>query len=265
MAFDIVDLRSFYASNLGQSASAILCSAIRARWTSCVGQSVLGIGYASPFLNMLKSEGLRTLSFMPSNMGVVNWPSTGLSASALIDTDALPLPDSSIDRILLVHALENCEHKRDLLDEIWRVLTPGGRLIVITPSRHGWWAHYEHTPFGQGQPFSKGQLRDLMRDALFSPLYWSEALYLPPSTRQIWLRSAKTIEAIGHRLSLPMAGVHLVEATKQLYRPILARKQSRFRLPKLAPALISQRESSSSHSPRPQQHLLKQSALEKIS
>jgi len=254
MAFDIVDLRSFYASSLGQSASNILCECVRARWSSCVGQSVLGIGYASPFLNLLKSEALRTLSFMPSNMGVINWPSIGLSSSVLVDTDALPLPDASIDRILLVHALESCEHKRDLLDEVWRVLTPGGRLIVIAPSRHGWWAHYEHTPFGQGQPFSKSQLRELMREALFSPLHWGEALYLPPASGQIWLKSAKTVETIGQRLSLPMAGVHVVEATKQLYRPILARKPSRFRLPALAPALVSRQESSNLHSRPPQPH-----------
>lgn len=254
MSFDIVDLRSFYASNLGQSASAILCAAIRARWASCVGQSVLGLGYASPFLNMLKGEALRTLSFMPSNMGVVNWPSTGLSATALIDTDALPLPDASIDRILIIHALETCEHKRDLLDEIWRVLTPGGRVILVTPSRHGLWAHYEHTPFGQGQPFSRSQLRDLLKEALFSPLYWGEALYLPPSTGQLWLKSAKTVESIGQRLGLPMAGVHVVEASKQLYRPLLVRKPSRFRLPSLQPSLANQRESSSLHSPLPPQH-----------
>ena len=229
MAFDIVDLRSFYASSLGQSASSILCECVRARWSSCVGQSVLGIGYASPFLNLLKSEALRTLSFMPSNMGVVNWPSTGLSSSVLVDTDALPLPDASIDRIFLVHALESCEHKRDLLDEVWRVLTPGGRLIVIAPSRHGWWAHYEHTPFGQGQPFSKSQLRELMREALFSPLHWGEALFIPPIERRFVMRGAMAWERFGSGLSLPFAGVHVIEATKQIYRPAISGKASRLR------------------------------------
>eukprot|EP01037_Dinobryon_pediforme_P007611 gene7611-7674_t len=230
MAFDIFDLRSFYASGLGQTARAIVSARIATRWTSCIGQSVLGLGYAPPYLDPIHGQALRALAFMPAAMGVVNWPNEGLSATALVDTDALPLPDSSIDRVLLVHCLEIAQHPGNLLEEIWRVLTPGGRMIVIVPSRSGLWVRSERTPFGQGQPFSRSQLRDLLRETLFSPIYWGEALYLPPFERQILLKSARTFERIGSILSLPFAGVHVVEATKQLYRPILTRNPARFSL-----------------------------------
>lgn len=237
MPLDIVDLRSFYDSALGQAASRFIGRAIRARFQSSVGQSIMGVGFATPYLDIFRGEALRVLAFMPAMQGVVNWPASGLSASALVEPAIMPLPDSCIDRVLVVHALEIAEHPRELLGEIWRILTPGGRMIAVAPRRAGLWARLDTTPFGYGQPYSRSQLRELMRDALFSPTYWTEALYVPPFERRIFLRSASLFEGIGGKLSLPGAGVTIVEATKQLYRPIGVRRLARSALPQLQPVI----------------------------
>lgn len=237
MPLDIVDLRSFYDSALGQVAGRFIGRAIRTRFESCIGQSLMGVGYTTPYLDMFRGEALRVLAFMPAAQGVVNWPSSGLSASALVEPIMMPLPDSCIDRILVVHALEITEHPRELLDEIWRILTPGGRMIAIVPRRAGLWARLDTTPFGYGQPYSRSQLQELMREALFSPTYWTEVLYAPPFERQMFLRSAALFESIGAKLSLPGAGVLIVEATKQLYRPIGVRRGARHALPQLQPVI----------------------------
>ena len=83
--------------------------------------------------------------------------------------EELPLADSSIDRMLLVHLLEHAENPRETLKEIWRVLAPGGRLVIVVPNRRGVWARFEHTPFGTGRPFSRGQLTELLRETNFTP------------------------------------------------------------------------------------------------
>jgi SAM-dependent methyltransferase len=236
MALDVTDLRSFYASPLGETARRHVGAILSQRWDSVAGLSIVGLGYAPPFLEMFHGQPLRLLAMMPAEQGVVNWPSSGPSASALIDDSMLPLPDSSVDRLLLAHALENAEHPHELLSEAWRVLTPGGRLIVVAPNRSGLWARLDTTPFGHGRPYSRGQLLDLMRETLFSPIYWSEALYTPPVQRATWLRFSPAIERISGRLSLPGAGVLIAEATKQLYRMVGVRR-SRRALPDLAPAL----------------------------
>ncbi|MFY9694303.1 MAG: methyltransferase type 11, partial [Xanthobacteraceae bacterium] len=93
------------------------------------------------------------------------------------------------------------------------------------------------TPYGQGQPFSKPQLRDLLHRAEFSPVFWGEALYAPPVARPFMIRAAPTIERIGAALGLPFAGVHIVEATKQVYRAIPARRERRRLVPVLQPVL----------------------------
>ncbi|MDP2354708.1 MAG: class I SAM-dependent methyltransferase [Beijerinckiaceae bacterium] len=236
MSIDVIDLRSFYASPLGAVAQRFIGGAIDKQWTSCVGQSVLGIGFAIPYIETLRKDTVRTLAFMPAEQGVVNWPSNGLSASALVDVTALPLPDSCIDRVLVVHALEMADQPEEFLSEVWRVLAPGGRMMLVAPNRAGVWARFDSTPFGHGRPYSASQLRSLLRDTLFSPVHWGEALYAPPFTRPYLLRSAPAFEAVGKKMSLPGAGVHIIEATKQLYRPALAAR-SRRRAFKLQPAV----------------------------
>jgi hypothetical protein len=81
------------------------------------------------------------------------------------------------------------------------------------------------TPFGHGRPYSRTQINQLLRETWFTPTGWSEALYVPPVARGWFLRSAVAWERTGATLSAPFAGVHLVEATKQVYRAIPARRE----------------------------------------
>ncbi len=234
---DIVDLQGFYASQLGHVAVLAIKRVITEMWPSNVGLSVLGLGYAVPWLDDLAHDAVRAIAFMPAEMGVAAWPTEGASATALVETLRLPLPDACIDRLLLVHALETSADSERLLAEIWRVLAPGGRLIALVPNRRGLWARFDHTPFGMGRPFSRGQLREIMRDALLSPLTIREALYMPPSDDRLFLRLAPTLEAAGRRLGLPGAGVLAVEATKLLFRPVTQRATRLRPTPALKPAL----------------------------
>jgi SAM-dependent methyltransferase len=227
MSIDIVDLRSFYAGALGAVTRDLLVTAIANRWPDMNGSVLLGLGYATPYLGPYREQTARCLAFMPAAQGVVNWPSTGLSASSLVDADQLPLRDGSVDRVILAHGLEMTNQPAAVLSEIWRVLSPGGRLIVIAPNRAGLWARMDGTPFGHGQPFSRNQLTSLMRQALLTPVYWGEALYVPPVKRRLLLKSAKIWDRVGRALGLPFAGVHIIEATKQVFRPVMARRFAR--------------------------------------
>ena len=53
-------------------------------------------------------------------------------------SEALPLPDRRFDRIIMVDAFHHVADHQKTLDEMWRLLAPGGRLIVEDPDiRHG--------------------------------------------------------------------------------------------------------------------------------
>ena len=238
MYLDVVDLRAFYSERLGQIARRLISERVRKRWPSLAGERVLGIGYATPYLAELGGDAERVFAFMPAVQGVVNWPAEGPNATALVADDALPLPDAAVDRVLAIHSLEMAESAHDQLREIWRVLAPGGRVILVVPNRRGIWARVETTPFGYGRPFSRGQLTALLRDALFSPLGWTEALAVPPIARRPWLRTGAGWERVGTALWPAFAGVIIVEATKQLYQGIPARARGRVTQPAFRPALI---------------------------
>lgn len=238
MYLDIVDLRAFYSEPLGRVARRLIGERLRRRWPSVAGDSILGIGYATPYLTDIAGDAERTLAFMPAAQGVVNWPRGGPNAAALVADDCLPLPDATVDRVLAVHSLEMVANANDHLREIWRILAPGGRVLFVVPNRRGIWARVETTPFGFGRPYGRGQLTALLRDALFTPLGWSEALAVPPIRRRLWVRTGSAWERIGTTLWPGFAGVIIVEATKQLYQGIPARRQGRARQPVLRPALI---------------------------
>lgn len=235
---DVVFLREFYASPLGQMARRVIRTRVTQRWDTVVGSSLLGLGYATPYLGPFRRDAMRTLAFMPAEQGVLHWPPPGEpNSTALVEEDALPLPTSSVDRVLVAHLLEVTQHPAEMLREVWRVLDGGGRLILIVPSRRGWWAGAEWTPFGHGRPYSKSQLTDLLRETLFSPLDWSEALHMPPSNRLSIVRSGLFLERAGRFLNSPFAGVHVVEATKQVYSAIPARRASKLAA-QLKPVLV---------------------------
>jgi len=89
------------------------------------------------------------MAVMPASLGVLGWPPDGRNVVALADEGELPFADYSIDRVLLVHALETSEEVRPMLKEIWRVLAGGGRLMVVAPNRRGIWARLDRTRLAQ--------------------------------------------------------------------------------------------------------------------
>ena len=108
----------------------------------------------------------------------------------------------------------------------------------MVPGRSGLWARLDRTPFGHGRPYSRGQLAELMRESLFSPTHWSEALYIPPFQHRTWLHAAAFVEDIGVGLSLPFGGVLIVEATKLLYRPVAVRNPLAYAAQRRQPVLV---------------------------
>ncbi|WP_426126993.1 class I SAM-dependent methyltransferase [Pararhizobium sp. PWRC1-1] len=237
MHADIVDLRQFYHSRLGRFAEQSIGMALSSVWARLPEERLVGLGYAVPYLDRFRADTERTFAFMPAGQGAVNWPVAELSSTALIFDEELPLPDSSIDRVLMVHSLEFAENPRETMKELWRILAPGGRLVIVVPNRRGVWARMEHTPFGSGRPYSRGQLTALLRETNFTPGASAEALFFPPSKLKMILKMRQAFERIGRSLWPVFSGVIIVEAQKRLYQglPVAARASRRVFVPVLAP------------------------------
>jgi SAM-dependent methyltransferase len=230
MPSDVVDLRDFYRSGLGQVARRMIRRAIQRVWPDLHAMRLLGIGYTTPFLTALSGDTERTVALMPASLGVLRWPPEGRNLAALAEEGELPFADYSIDRVLLVHALETSEEIGPMLKEIWRVLAGGGRLLIVVPNRRGIWARLDRTPFGSGRPYTMSQLSQLLRDEQFTPVGFDTALFIPPAKSRMIMRSAPAWERIGRGWFPTFAGVLLVEATKQIYAKPAAVRAPRRRL-----------------------------------
>jgi SAM-dependent methyltransferase len=216
MQLDSEDLVSFYDSSLGQVARRLVMRRIRLIWPEVRDMRVLGFGFATPYLRPFVGEAERVVALMPAQQGAIPWPEEDRGLTALGEEAALPFPDSMFDRILMVHGLEGTEAARPLMRQIWRVMAPEGRLLLIAPNRASLWTQIERSPFANGGPFLRSQLDILLRKSLFRPERWDNALFLPPLKSRRLIRTGEGWEKFGRRLWPGLAGVHLVEASKSL-------------------------------------------------
>ena len=220
MHLDVQDLRNFYyRSTLGRAAQASLRTRMLEMWPEAKGQTVVGFGFAAPLLRPYLKDARRVITLMPGPQGVMPWPPDRPNTSVLCEETLWPLETGHVDKLVLLHGLETSERPSDLLEECWRVLGPGGRILFVVPNRAGLWSRSDRTPFGFGRPYSASQLESQLKAHHFVPETHCSALYMPPSYRRFWLKSGNLIEKTGQRLPTIMAGgVLMVEATK-LIRP----------------------------------------------
>ena len=234
---DVVDLREFYHSDLGAVAARLIGRQLRGFAPAAPQQTVMGLGYGTPYLAGIAPPTTLGISFMLAQQGVTHWPVGALNRAALVDPSDLPLLESTVDLALLVHGLEFADTPLDMLQEVWRVMAPQGRLLLVVPNRRGLWAASEATPFGHGQPFSRGQLTDLLKQSKYAITQWRSALYLPPLKNPAFLKAAPAFELVVERALPRLSGVTIVEAMKQVYA-FSSGKRARRALPRFRPMLL---------------------------
>lgn len=217
---DVLTIHRFYESPLGRRAAAVIGTQILNFLPQAHDMTTVGLGYAAPYLDLYHGDDApvgRTLAFMPDRQGVCHWPNLNKSRSCLVDPYHMPLADSAVDRVLLVHSLEHAHKPTHLLREVWRVLAPGGQVVVVVPNRLRTWSAAEATPFGHGKPYSKKQLFRLMTDQMLPPDDWCTVLMMPPFQ---W-RGASRMMAVGEKvirvLGRNLGGALMVCARKQVY------------------------------------------------
>jgi SAM-dependent methyltransferase len=234
MLFDSENLAAFYSSALGQVTRRLVHRRLKSFWPDLRGTRVLGLGFAIPYLRAFALDAERAIALTPENLGPFCWPSQR-SLSALAEEECFPFPDALFDRVLMIHGLEASESVRPFMRQVWRVLAPGGRLLIVAPNRTSLWAQVDRSPFAHGRPFTRSQLDQLLRDTMFEPERWDSALLLPPIKARRLVRTGTAWERAGKVLWPRLAGVHVVGASKSMYALAPMKKVRRLK-PVLSPA-----------------------------
>jgi SAM-dependent methyltransferase len=202
------DLRRYYDSPSGQRVQARLQQIIAPLLAGRTQDRVLGLGYCGPYVDSLATKIDRVILAHPALQGFEAWPPDKPNCVVQVDDKSLPFADALFDQVIAIHALEYAEPVRRSLREIWRVLAPQGRLLIIVPNRASLVALLDHSPFGNGRPFSAAQIDHLLRDSLFTPLTHKKALVLPG------LQGGGALERFFIRVAPQLGGLHIILAQK---------------------------------------------------
>ena len=217
MRQSVQKLEQFYASRLGTTVQAMVSRRLHSLWPDLKDGDVLGYGYAPPYLQGYQDSAHSIIYAMPEDQGVARKMSERGNASVLTPDHYLPFAPGVFDKVLVVHGLEETPRLLALLAELWRVMKPEGRIVIIAANRAGLWARSDKTPFGAGRPFSRTQLSSALKSSGFVPLVRSGALYGPPIGKLSGPRMADGFEKFGETVWPGFSGLVLVEAVKRLY------------------------------------------------
>lgn len=221
MHLDVLDLRNFYyRSSLGRAAQKVIRDKLQEMWPNAKGMTVAGFGFAVPLLRPYLGQARRVIGLMPAPQGVMPWPAGQPNVSVLCEDTLWPIQTGALDRLVLLHGLETSDYPGALLDEVYRVLGPGGRAVFIVPNRQGIWSRTDRTPFGYGRPYSMSQLEAQLRQHAFVTERAFSTLFQPPSTHRMWRKFATLIERMGQNMpAFAAGGVLMIEVSKQVPAP----------------------------------------------
>lgn len=242
MTADVTRLIDYYKTPLGRISRTLVREQVMGLSDDLAGKRVLGLGFATPYLRFTLEKAERVLAFMPARQGASAWPREGPSHTVLCDPLEMPLTDAAVDLTIAIHALEHVADAEELMRELWRITAPNGHLVLVVPRRRGMWAQRDNTPFGQGNPYSGGQLDKLLRDHSFVPEAWRDGLFLPPFQSSLVLKSTRVFERVGRIFWPAVSGVICVRARKEAFPAVPRRRRAeRFvRVPGMSPATARQ-------------------------
>lgn len=113
----------------------------------------------------LQRENIATIGIEPLLNGALITAKSGVR-TYLGTLESLHLPPNSISAIGAFDVLEHLEKPENLLREIFRVLKPGGLLLVTVPAHPWLFSNYDDS-IGHFRRYSKQSLFDLMRQSGF--------------------------------------------------------------------------------------------------
>lgn len=138
------------------------------------------------------------------------------------DASRLPFPNESFGTVTCLLTIEFSNRPEDVVQEIYRVLRPGGHLILATLNRRSLWTvarkikgRRQPTVYNQARFFSRKEVAGLLDDAGFANHMWSSAIYYPPIEKPGLLRFYRFFESFG-KVVLPGAAAFIaVQGSKQ--------------------------------------------------
>lgn len=96
-----------------------------------------------------------------------------------LEKEKLPYPDGCFDYVYAKHVIEHLQSPDNLLSEVWRVLKPGGRLLLFTPDYEQCGDKFYAVDPTHIKPYTKEKLKNLLIKNNFEVLTVEDQRNLP--------------------------------------------------------------------------------------
>jgi len=177
MRININKFKDFYNSKLGGITRETINRKVCLLWPPVKDENILGLGYATPYLSNFRSNCPRVVAATPVRQEKFKWTFNELNLKTLFYELNLPFSDLSIDKILIIHAVESAKKINLILREAWGTLKGNGRIILIVQNYPSLSALFKHISFGWDSSYSVRQISKLLEinmsqseQNLFQPL-----------------------------------------------------------------------------------------------
>ena len=217
MYLDILNYQKFYVSAIGKFLAHRIENQLKKYCYLYDNQNIGCFGYAHPYLRFLKEYNLSISYCYSKRMGISD-EAVIKGKKILIDEERIPFQDSFFDHAFLIHYLENNHNTKLSLREIWRSLSPEGKLYIIIPNKKSSWYLSDKSPFSSGNGFSKKQISQLLEESFFDIQSIERLIYFP--NLNIKFINHDFIEKFGSILFKYFNGVYFCVVKKRIYANI---------------------------------------------
>lgn len=235
-------LQQWFGSSLGKAMlerELPLIQAMRAEHASQAQVSLIASATGGPFGSQKNASQLE-VRVVPG-MQALKLECDNTESQLVCQLDEIPLPDNSVDYILLHHVLEFSKNPHSVLRETVRVLAPRGQLLIVAfnPwSAFGLRGLVERifrlsVPWAQHR-LSKGRLTDWLYLMSCEPAGYARGFYTLPVQSSRVRKLFGFLEPLAVRLGLPGSGFVMIHATKNVFGRTM-RRASREVRPQLVP------------------------------
>lgn len=111
------------------------------------GARTLDVGGGAGYLTRaLRAAGARCV-LVDSDLGELSWRGPPVGGSVVADATALPVPPDAVDLVVSSNVLEHVPDALAVVDEMARVVRPGGHLWLSFTNWYGPWGGHETSPW----------------------------------------------------------------------------------------------------------------------
>lgn len=147
------------------------------------------------------------------------------------DVESLPFPSLSFDLVAAFTVLEFTVNAEAAIRELWRLVKPGGRLVIGVLNSWSPWAWQRrrractgHNVFAHARFFSPWSLKAVLAaNTGESHLVWGACVFIPPWSGPLLISAAATLDRIAHPFLKPFGALIVMRAERlPVVQPVLA-------------------------------------------